>query len=382
MTGSQQGCRSASGRRTTVAEVTSDGRTDRRTRRRALGWVLAVALLSACSTGGARANTSPNPSANPLAWAPPPCGDPEHHCVDLDLRSTGAHQAPDLDDDTDYRIHLPDDGALVGGITITGGRNVLLVGGRIDLTYPCPDDRSECMGIHIAKESPGSVFVEGVWIHNPADIGSACAGSTTSTPQRCSTGDGIDVNTTNNATINVNTITLENVRVDGISGCSGQGDHSDVFQSYQAPDVTIRIDRVTGVTNCQGLTLDPDLAFSVWHRFPASITVMNTNIDAIANPYRGASYQPKTWWLTYGTGCESGPIVLTNDYSGRPPGNTVPDNTWPDTTARSCPARYSQGRLAWPGTRIEGTITIGLPPGGDFVPPDTVGPGYRSPGYL
>ena len=158
---------------------------------------------------------APNPKG--LTWAPPQCGDAEHRCVDLYLRNTGSHQRPTLNDNTDYRIHLPTSGPLVGGIPITGGRRVQIIGGEIDLTYPCSNDGSECMGIYIAKSSPGAVFVEGVWIHNPARIGRTCPGGASERSQTCSSGDGIDVNTANNGVINVNTITLENIRVDGIS---------------------------------------------------------------------------------------------------------------------------------------------------------------------
>ena len=135
---------------------------------------------------------------------------------------------------------------------------------------------------------------------------------------------------------------------------------------------------MTGVTNCQGFMLDPDLAYSMWHRFPKSITVANANIDVSTNPYRGATYEPKTWWLTYGTGCQSGPVSLMNNYSSRPRGHDIPDIVWPSD---KCGARYSQGAFSWRHDRIEGAIRIGIPPGGDFVPPGAVGLGYRSPGY-
>ena len=62
----------------------------------------------------------------------------------------------------DYRIYLPTNGPLVGGITIAGGRRVEIIGGEIDLTYPCSNDASDCTGIYIARSSPGAVFVEGV----------------------------------------------------------------------------------------------------------------------------------------------------------------------------------------------------------------------------
>ena len=342
-----------------------------------IGWLFAM-LLVGCSTVQVGPDGSPNPSQ--LTWSPPTCGDLDHACVDLRLRNTGLHQTPLLDNDTDYRIHLPANGPLMGGITIIGGRHVLIIGGQINLTFPCSNDESDCMGIYIARSSPGAVFVEGVWIHNPARIGRTCPGGASTTSQTCSSGDGIGVNTTNNGKINVNTITLQNIRVDGISGCSGYGDHGDVFQPYQAPDDKIRIDRMTGVTNCQGFMLDPDLAYSVWHRFPSSITIMNANIEVNGNPYRASTYEPITWWLTHGS-CQSGPITLTNAYSSKPSGHGIPHVVWPFTSDDSCPARYSQGAFSWPGTRIEGSVRLGSPPGGDFVPPDAVGLGYRSPGY-
>jgi hypothetical protein len=366
----------------------------------AIGWLIVV-LLAGCSTGGARPGASssptpfsngptptpvsngpsPSPHSNELTWAPPRCGGQGHRCVNLYLRNTGSHQEPSLDNNADYRIHLPANGPLVGGITINGGRNVLIIGGQIDLTYPCSNDANDCIGIYIAKNSPGAVFVEGVWIHNPARIGPTCPGGASDTSQTCSSGDGIDVNTTDDGTINVNTITLENIRIDGISGCSGYGDHSDVFQPYQAPDDTIRIDRMTGVTNCQGFTLDPDLAYAVWHTFPSSITVANANIDSTTNPYQGTPYGQK-WWLTYGTtSCQSGPLFLINDYSSDPRGHGVPDIIWPDSADDICGSQYSDGAFSWPDTRIEGSIHIGNPRGGDFVPAGTVGLGYRSPGY-
>lgn len=321
-----------------------------------------------------------SPSSRTLTWAPPQCGDAEHRCQTLYLRNTGSHQTPSLNSGTDYQIYLPRNGPLVGGITIAGGRRVEIIGGEIDLTYPCSNDRSDCTGIYIAKNSPGTVFVEGVWIHNPANIGPTCATGASRASQTCSTGHGIDVNTADDGRINVNTITLQNIRIDGISGCSGYDDHSDVFQPYQAPDDTIQIDGMTGVTNCTGLMLDPDLAYSNWHTFPASITIKNTNIDITANPYPRTVY-PSTWWLAHGTGCESGPIYLSDDYSSEPLTDLGSPSIWPDPADHECGAQYSRGVVSWRDASINGSIRTGAPPGGDFVPPGAAGLGYVSPGY-
>jgi hypothetical protein len=296
------------------------------------------------------------------------------------LQNTGSHQMPVLEDNTDYRIYLPTNGPLAGGITITGGRRVEIIGGEIDLTYPCSSDGSNCMGIYIAKNSPGTVFVEGVWIHNAHSIGHTCPGGASRRSQTCSTGDGIDVNTANDGAVHVNTITLENIRVEGISGCSGYADHADVFQSYQAPDDTIQIDGMTGVTNCQGLNLDPDLAYSKWHKFPSSITVKNANINMISNLYSRTADGP-AWWLTYGFSCKSGPVSLADAYSSEPRTNRDPPPIWPNPGDHRCGVRYSGGVVSWAEARIIGSIRTGAPPGGDFVPAGAAGLGYLSPGY-
>jgi hypothetical protein len=343
--------------------------------------LISVMLVGCCSsavgetqTGAASAAT---PNAQLLTWAPPECGGGLRPCEDLYLGNTGSHQTLSLDDSTDYKVHLPANGPLVGGITIAGGHNVQIIGGEIDLTYPCSNDASDCTGIYIAKSSPGSVFVEGVWIHNPSTIGTTCPGGASSAAQTCSTGHGIDVNTADNGAINVNTITLENIRIDGISGCSGFHDHADVFQPYQAPGDTIQVDRMTGVTNCQGLQLDPDLAYSKWHQFPRSITIKNTNVDASYNPYRKDA-NGNTWWLTYGLTCISGPIALSNDYFSGPPADPAAASVWPYP---GCGAQNSHGVVSWTGVNVQGVIRNGTPIGGDFVPAGAVGLGYRSPGY-
>jgi hypothetical protein len=138
---------------------------------------------------------------------------------------------------------------------------------------------------------------------------------------------------------------------------------------------------MTGVTNCQGLILDPDLAYSIWHTFASSITVQNTNIDATFNPYSSSGYG-YAWWLTYQFSCQSGPISLSDDYSSGPSANPSQDLVWPGpSSSPTCGARHSRGVVSWPDLQIKGSISIGLPPGGDFVPASAVGLGYRSPGY-
>lgn len=77
-----------------------------------------------------------------------------------------------------------------------------------------------------------------MWIHNPAYIGWTCSGGASSTSQAYPTDDGINANTAHDGKINVNTMTLENIRIDGISGCSGYADNADVFQPLPGPRTT------------------------------------------------------------------------------------------------------------------------------------------------
>src|SRR5205085_10939292 len=108
------------------------------------------------------------PPTGALTWRPPTCGDATHSCIDLYLTNTGTHQNPNLNPNTDYRLHLPGNRSLVGGLTISGGHNVQIIGGEIDLAVPCSDSSPSCHGINISRGSAaGEVYLEGVYIKNP-----------------------------------------------------------------------------------------------------------------------------------------------------------------------------------------------------------------------
>ena len=315
--------------------------------------------------------TTSNATAQPLSWPPPPCGDANYGCVDLDVGAMG-HQQLSLSPSNDYRLHLPSDRAQIGGITISGGRNVILVGGEIDLIAPCNAFlASSCHGIDISKPTSGSVFIEGVWIRNPQD------------PFLFSTGDGIIVDDLASAP---NDITLQNIRVDGISGCAPVGfDYADVYQPLAAPGAVQRIDRLTATTNCGGLALDPDLAYSRDNTSSLNIIIKNTNINVLPNKYLGNTNR-YAYWFTYGSrSCYSGPVSLTNVYAQEPDGTLAVNSVWPDTDQpAACVSvwNFATGQLTFPNSpQISGYITAGLPSGGDFVPAGVAGIGYVSPGY-
>jgi hypothetical protein len=289
--------------------------------------------------------------------------------VDLYLSDTGANQTPSLSATNDYRIHLPSE-PLQGGLQIRGGHNVIIIGGQINLSAPCSDASSDCHGINIAKPTSGEVFIEGVWIHNPQN------------PITQSTGDGIDVG---DPAGSPSDIVLQNLRIDGISGCSGGSDHADVFQPYSVPGARIHIDHLTGTTNCQGMTLDPDLSWSSFGELAAEYAIKNANINVLDNPYDDTAGNRYVWWLTGGSGgCLSGPIILRNVYAEEPDGTLQMNSVWPDTDRpEACPSVWRAPTLSFPrSAQISGAVTAGMPPGGDYVPAGLAGITYVSPGYL
>lgn len=320
-----------------------------------------------------------------LTWSPPACGGADGlACQTINLTNTGGPQNPSLASNVDYKIVLPSVPLTGGTLKISGGHNVIVIGGEIDLVNPCSDSGTACPGqangaIYVNRTTPGEVYLEGIRIHNTqiaADTGATCPGGGTS----CSTADGIDVNTEGTST--PPTIVMQNMLVDGISGCSGGADHADVLQPYQAGGSVIEVDHFTGTTNCQGFQIDPDLSSGN----PPNYTIKNANIDVLNNPYSG-NHNRYAWWLTAGTGCPSGSIGLTNAYAQEPDGARAANSVWPDTDQPvSCKSVWNgtTGQLSFPNSaQITGVINEGLPAGGDYVTGGGTGAGtgYVSPGY-
>lgn len=327
----------------------------------------------------------------PLTWSPPACGGADGDpCVTVNLSATGP-QNPSLNANTDYKLVLPATPMTGGTLTISGGHNVQLIGGEIDLVTPCSDSGTFCPGqangaVYITDPNPGEVYLEGVLIKNPQaaqDSGASCPGGGMS----CSTADGIDVNVGDGGNPAAPpTIVMQDIRVEGISGCSGGSDHADVFQPYNAGTATVDVDHLTGTTNCQGMQVDPDYGYANYGTLP-SYDLKNVNVDVTNNPYSGDANR-YSYWLTYNTSCPSGSISLSNDYSQEPDGTLAANSVWPDTAAGGGPAgcqsswNAATGQLSFPGSpQITGVLSEGLPPGGDYVPAGAAGIGYVSPGY-
>jgi len=254
-----------------------------------------------------------------LAWAPPELDDPETVEVTQDERDLR------LDDDTDYVVEMPDE-PVDGAVTISGGRDVVLIGGEIRIDEESDSDNGQ-RGLYL-KDQTGTIHVEGLLIS-----GDELA-------------EGINLSQRAGATVQ-----LQNVRVETVHG-SRDGHHADVIQTWAGPSV-LRIDRLTGSTTYQGFFLLP---MQFLEEEPELFDLRNVNIVG-----------------------EDAAYLLWRDGAAWP---LDVDNVWvstdkdPEDRGAFLWARGDDAEDAWDD------VEVGTPPGGDFVPADSVGVGYSSPGYL
>ncbi|HAI10277.1 MAG TPA: hypothetical protein DCM28_01145 [Phycisphaerales bacterium] len=281
--------------------------------------ILTIALLyCVLSVTSANAQTS---QSTKLTWAPPELVDP------ITLNITSQKRSFKLDKTKDYRLIFKEPLINVrGGLNITGGHNVVVIGGEIRFDKPGREGKAlDCRGIYI-NHNTGTVHIEGVLIHGKA------------------LREGFNIGMFNEET----TLQLQNIRVDTVTG-SFEGHHADVVQTWAGPTV-LRIDHLTGITGYQGFFLHP-----VQHKkskiAPELFDFRNINLISINKGYL-------LWQAT------KFPLTTKNVYV--------------QTDAKRFPAL-----TLWPkGDPIWKDVILGAPPAGDFVPADVPGMEYVSPGYL
>jgi len=212
--------------------------------------------------------------------------------------------------------------------------------------------------------------------------------------------EGVAINSLNGITIRSPEIfQIENCRIDveNLNHDSSTGLHPDVIQTWDQGPAIVRIDRLTGITDFTGLSvlMPPD---------PISVTAHHVNLRELTNgplTYFGGDHTTKWigdvwydtgWWsrsyrqklddvISYG---KSGPpyelhgkhgaLFRSADPVAHPAGNgTRPRNL----------GRRPGDTMTWSRVPALSAFTahFGVPPGGDFVPPDVAGVGYVSPGY-
>lgn len=304
--------------------------------------LLALALTVGCGDSEAR----PDPGGGPLRWAPPNLVNPRR------VQLGDGYTNTTLNPDRDARIILPKHDK-VGGVTIEGGHNIVLVGGEVTVPPGGPpgveNDRYRT-AIYI-KGATGTVHIEGVHLQGyPGAVW-----------------DGIDIDAPEA------TVQIENVRVDGITG-QYSGFHGDVVQPWGGV-ADLRISRMTATSNYQGLTLPIDLG-------PIGrAEISRVNLRGLD---RETDEGGHLIWLTSGTvSCLAYPVRMRGVYVRPRSDHRFGHSIWPQTDKPGgCRAQLARGVASWPAlVEVKGEVHNGSPPHGDFVRRGAVGLQYSSPGY-
>jgi hypothetical protein len=240
----------------------------------------------------------------------------------------------------DYILDLP---AVPhrGTLGFEGGRNVTILGGHIAL--PAGSTKDSALEI---RSNGGTVHVEGLWIDGSSGYQA----------------DAVRISSPSSI------VQLENLRVTGLRG-SADGAHADVVQPYGGVKA-LRIDRLSGSTNYQGLFLRPDLGAI------GSVDLSNVDLSYDDVGVRDGGY---LLWLT--TGCSTATTRLSNVYVKPSSGKRLATSVWPNVYDASCPAKPAGATISWPKLPVTGFVTGGTPPGGPFVGATAAGGAYVSPGY-
>jgi hypothetical protein len=234
-----------------------------------------------------------------------------------------------MDPTKDYILRAPEPITVKGGVNLTGGRNVVWIGGEIrhDTSYGTDknivDDAQR--GIYI-KDWIGTMHIEGIWIHG------------------IYLAEGINIA----AHDDTSRLNLQNIRVGTVQPIGGT--HADCIQNWAGPRY-YNIDMLSCQTGLQGLMLQPR-RFSTFH-------------TALFDMRRANFTGPGTYKIYKGV--DSGTVWdranLIDVYTDNRANSPATCGCFPHTNAEWAP------------------ISVGRPPGGDFVPLNSVGTNYVSPGY-
>lgn len=238
----------------------------------------AIALLIATGL----ATPAPSPAnAAPLAWEAPELVNP------IELVVTSAKQLHTLSDTRDYRIRLAEVLTSPGGLTLVGGRNVVLIGGEINVPDSASPDAQQRRGLYL-KNQTGTIHIEGLRITGP------------------NLSEGINLDQRKGATVQ-----LQNIHVDEVRGTAA-GHHADIIQTWAGPK-TLRVNGLVGTTSYQGFFLTPHQQWSAavvenWDIRNVDITTTgpgyalwkeNNHNIATSNVYVHRNYSTSKWGLMW-----------------------------------------------------------------------------------
>ena len=254
-----------------------------------------------------------------------------------------------MDTTKDYIIRMPAT-PLRAGLALVGGRNVVMIGGEINIPWQSSGTIASRTMLLI-RGATGIVHIEGLK-GGGADIS-----------------EGIQIDAENAI------VQLQNIRIDNIHARDQVGftdNHPDLIQTYGNVR-ELRVDRFTGSSDYQGVLLKAD-----YNGAHGTVTIRRMNIIGLPT----ARY---LWWANTQSG--AGRVTLDNVWVDVPTQRSggLGRSVWPDINGTS-PNRATVQRDAsgveyatWPTAmvpQIVGQVNEGLPLGGDFVPANSVGIGY------
>jgi len=341
--------------------------------------VLSVkAYLSAGGTASGTATVTvangaappPSPSGDKLTWAPP--GYPSYSGFTTitipNTPSSNSQRDLNLNDATDYRIVIGDY-AYAGGIRLRGGRNVVVIGGRI--TIKGGATASDRTGLKLWPRGNTYYHVEGLEVRPDPSID---GGSNLH--------DGIVIQgLSGEMATSGSRVVLENIRIGPTSIKNGTSDseHSDCFQVQTNYPGQIWMDKITASFdyNCVMLS-DVQVSLIDMRRVNTKGFDVNPAFTTHLHFFQGQRHQIMKltdYWVVPGPGH----TLATSFYPGGSNGRylTFAYGTDAPTVGSDALGTY----LTWPATaNITGKARQGLPPNGDFVPVG-IGLAYVSPGY-
>ena len=280
-----------------------------------------LALLTECVSA---ANSAPRQ----LTWSPPELENP------TTIKVSDANRSLKLDQTKDYIVELPKDQPLNGGLSIWGGRNVVVIGGEILVSS------NDLRSVYL-QQNTGMMHFEGIHVRglNAGDLK-----------------EGFNFNHRQTNCV----VQIQNVRIEKVHG-SRDGHHADILQTWAGP-AELRIDGLTGFTQYQGMFLLPNQHFT----------------------FEKGGFLPKKWIFKNINleGDEESAYMLWAPSPAQQWSIEI-ENVWVKPQASK---RGNRDMFLWPkptqaNDQFWADVKEGVPSGGDFVPLGSVGLGYVSPGY-
>lgn len=326
-----------------------------------------TALGSAATAGKAA-------TARKLRFTPP--GYPTYSgYTTVNIANDGSNRTQNLNSSTDYIITIDDYNPTVanlGGITLTSGRNIVIIGGRIRIDNVSGAPTQSLQTALKVHAPAGVLHLEGV------DIGG----------QNCNDCIAIQAPVTSVATASTK-FQIQNCRLRNnvpVGSTIAGGMHPDgiQFQTSTAPgfEGQFLMDKNTITTTYQGLFFQGPLRDGA--------LVYRTNIHPIQDANGAGKTAHFLFWQ------ETSDILVSipnndlyleenaaeSDYTFAQemyPSGASPRSTEAPTVTTDATGTYA----TWAGgVGITGRIYKGNPAGGDYCPSGTPGIGYVSPGYL